>query len=257
MDLLTVADIYRSYKERSVCQEIHANDVMFHSGPNWYFPVGESGVNCILSALTLTHLCKVQRVLDLPCGHGRVGRHLRAAFPEADLYFSDLDKEGVDFCAAEFRGKGIYSVPDLTQAKLPRSLDVIWVGSLFTHVSQEKTSAWLSFLADHLSGHGILVATFHGYFTAQNTPPSARVDRVKLRQEFDDTGYGFAAYPNDDPVQLGEYGFSLSKPSFILDMVGAIPGTRVVCYTERGWSHNHDVLALCRDDRLRPFNIAG
>jgi SAM-dependent methyltransferase len=228
---------------------------MFRGGPDWYYPVGESGVACIFSALMLTRLTKVERVLDLPCGHGRVGRHLRTAFPDAKLYFSDLDTEGVDFCADEFDGTGIYSVPDLTKAKLPRDIDVIWVGSLFTHVGRGKTFAWLSFLVNHLSSHGILVATFHGYFTAQNPPSSARVDLEKLRREFHAMGYGFEAYPSDDPVQLGEYGFSMSKPSSILDMADAISGMRVVSYTERGWANNHDVLALCRDDRLRPFNL--
>jgi hypothetical protein len=77
----------------------------------------------------------------------------------------------------------------------------------------------------------------------------------KLRREFHAMGYGFEAYPSDDPVQLGEYGFSMSKPSSILDMADAISGMRVVSYTERGWANNHDVLALCRDDRLRPFNL--
>ena len=61
--------------------------------------------------------------------------------------------------------------------------------------------------------------------------------------------------PRDDPVQLGEYGFSMSKPSSILDLADAISGMRVVSYTERGWANNHDILALCRDDRLRPFNL--
>ena len=88
--------------------------------------LAKSGVACIFSALTLTRLAKVKRVLDLPCGHGRVGRHLRTAFPNAKLYFSDLDTEGVDFCADEFNGTGIYSVRDLTKAKLPRDIDVIW-----------------------------------------------------------------------------------------------------------------------------------
>ena len=255
MDLPAVAECYERYKATSVSQKIHPNDTMFRGGPDWYYPVGESGVACIFSALTLTRLAKVKRVLDLPCGHGRVGRHLRTAFPNAKLYFSDLDTEGVDFCADEFNGTGIYSVRDLTKAKLPRDIDVIWVGSLFTHVSRGKTFAWLSFLVNHLSSQGILVATFHGYFTAQNPPASARVDLEKLRREFHAMGYGFEAYPSDDPVQLGEYGFSMSKPSSILDMADAISGMRVVSYTERGWANNHDVLALCRDDRLRPFNL--
>jgi hypothetical protein len=77
----------------------------------------------------------------------------------------------------------------------------------------------------------------------------------KLRREFHAMSYGFEAYGSDDAVQLGEYGFSLSKPSCILDMADAIPGTRVIGYTERGWAYNHDVLALCRDDRLKPFNL--
>jgi hypothetical protein len=255
VDFLTVAEMYRNYKASTISAVIHPNDGMYRGGADWYFPVGESGVACILSALAQTRLSKVQRILDLPCGHGRVARHLRSVFPDAELYLSDLDKEGVDFCASEFNGAGIYSVPDLTQAKLPYGFDVIWIGSLFTHLSRTKTFQWMSFLSEHLNTNGILVATFHGYFTAQNPPGSARVDIEKLRREFHAMSYGFEAYESDDPVQLGEYGFSVSKPSCILEMADAIPGTRVIGYTERGWAHNHDVLALCRDDRLKPFNL--
>jgi SAM-dependent methyltransferase len=253
MDLLEVAELYQAYKASSVSCELHPNDAMYRSGPEWYYSVGESGVYCILSALAMTRLRKARRILDLPCGHGRVGRHLRAAFPSAELFFSDLDKDGVDFCSAEFKGAGIYSDPDLTRVELPRELDVIWVGSLFTHVSRARTFAWLCYLAGHLRSHGILVASFHGYFTVYNPPSSARVDVDKLRREFQAMGYGFDAYGSHDPIQLGEYGFSVSKPSHILDLADAIPDTRVVSYTERGWAQNHDVLVLCGDDRLRPF----
>lgn len=255
MQVDVISDIYKMYKSAGVNQTIHPNDVMYRSGKNWYFPVGESGVQCVLAGLAHTTLPKVKRILDLPCGHGRVARHLAAAFPEAQFFFSDLDREGVDFCASSFNGKAVYSQPDLTTADIPGSLDVIWIGSLFTHLSKNKTSSWLEFLASKLTAHGIIVASFHGYFTVTNPPASSRVDIVKLRRQFSEEGYGFESYNADDPVQLGDYGFSVSKPSCVMDIVTAIPGTRVASYTERGWSANHDVLVLCRDDRLRPFNI--
>lgn len=255
MDICELSSIFKLYTTSNVSKTIDPNDAMYKAGPDWYFSCGESGLRYVLSTLSLTWLKNVSRILDIPCGHGRVGRHFRAAFQDAEIFFSDIDKHGVDFCCREFQGTGIYSELELTNVKLPQRLDVIWVGSLFSHVSRTKTFSWLSFLAQHLSTHGILVATFHGYFTAQNPPISARVDIDRIQREFHSMGYGFEAYPKDDPVQLGEYGFSLSKPSALLDMANAIPAVRILSYTERGWAANHDVMVICRDDRLRPFNI--
>ncbi len=255
MDIPAVAKLHDNYDITLVSKTISAGDVMFRGGRDWYFPVGQSAVSCILTSLALTRLSDVKRVLDLPCGYGRVARHLSVVFRTSELYFSDIDREAVDFCSLEFGGKGIYSELDLTRANLPQNIDVIWVGSLFTHLSRSKTYTWLSFLAEHLSPHGVLIATFHGYFTAYNPPQSARVDFDKLQREFNTTGFGFEEYPTDDAVQLGDYGFSIVKPSSILDMADTIPGTRVTCFTERGWASNHDVLTLCRDDRLKPFNL--
>ncbi|WP_182585767.1 hypothetical protein [Aminobacter ciceronei] len=45
---------------------------------------------------------------------------------------------------------------------------------------------------------------------------------------------------------------SLSKPSTILDIADSLPGLRAG-YIERGWANNHDVLVLCRNDRLASF----
>lgn len=253
MHLLDAAAVYKNYQSADLVRDVHANDSMYNNGKDWYFTVGESGIDCILSALALTKLKTVKRVLDLPCGHGRVARHLRAAFPEAELCFSDIDEEGVDYCANTFGGKGVYSVPDLTKVEIPNDFDVIWVGSLFTHINRLKALTWLGYLAERLSENGVLVATFHGYFTAANLDPGPSVDIERIRREFNITGYGSGVYDFLDPAKHGEYGFSLAKPSCTIDMANSIPGTRIVSYTERGWANNHDVLALSRDDRLKPF----
>lgn len=254
MKFLEVADLYKKYLSADVNREIHPADRMYHTnrGDTFYDTVGMGGLDCVISALTLTKLEKVNRVLDLACGYGRVARHLRAAFPEAEMFYSEVNKEAADFCANTFGGTPHYSLPEMTQADVPSEMDVIWIGSLFTHLSRTKTLNWLTYLAGRLSPHGVLVATFHGYFSAANTDFGPAATKV-LRKQFDATGYGFWEYPKGEGIPEGEFGVSLSKPSAIVDMANSIPGTRVLAYTERGWSYNHDVLTLCKDDHVKPW----
>jgi hypothetical protein len=41
-------------------------------------------------------------ILDLPCGHGRVLRHLQHAFPRAQLTACDVNMSATEFCARTF-----------------------------------------------------------------------------------------------------------------------------------------------------------
>jgi trans-aconitate methyltransferase len=248
MDIQTLNRIYTAYEKSELIQEIHPNDEMYNTGKPHYFAVGKSGLDAILLGLLASWKQDAKRILDLPCGHGRVSRHLRAAFPNAELFFSDLNREGADFCACKFSGRAIYSKPELTEMSLPQAIDIIWVGSLFTHLDRQRTSRWLDFLAQHLSDHGILVATFHGYFTAEHRLPGGGANRFEARNQMHAEGFGYSRYTTG----IDDYGFSLSKPSCILDMAN-IPNTRILGYTERGWANNHDVLVLTRHDRLEPF----
>jgi SAM-dependent methyltransferase len=248
MDFSAVAEIYRAYKSRDVSTELHPNDVMYRTGAAHYYVTGEMAIETILRGLTFSGATQVRRVLDLACGHGRIARHLAIAFPDAEMFYCDINPEYADFCAKHFNGVAIHSQPDLTKVELPKGLDLIWVGSLFTHIDRQKTQVWLQFLSDHLRGYGNLVATFHGFFSEKVTDFGDRVDREKLSREFFATGYGYSR-----SLDWEDYGVSLSKPSAILDMADAIPNTKVIAYTERGWANNHDVLTLTKDDRLRPW----
>jgi hypothetical protein len=57
---------------------------------------------------------------------------LRAAFPEAHLTVCDLDRDKVDFCAAQFNATPVYSQEDIRSVSLDQTFDLIWCGSLFT-----------------------------------------------------------------------------------------------------------------------------
>ena len=93
------------------------------------------------------------RILDFPCGHGRVLRYLRAEFPQAEITACDLLRDGVDFCAANFGAIPVYSDPDPSRIGLPRdAFDLIWVGSLFTHFDAARWAKSFSFSAETCCG---------------------------------------------------------------------------------------------------------
>ncbi len=218
-----------------------------------YFAVGESGLMCVRRANELAFSSPVSRILDLPCGHGRVARYLRAWRPDASMSFCDTDRSGVDFCSEAFGGTPIYSRPELTEVDIGVDYDVIWVGSLFTHIDRSRTERWLRYLCSRLSERGVLVATFHG-------PAAIQIlDRYKLWgltddqrrrvvDSYDVTGYGYEPYPNFE----GDYGISVARPSEIVKIAETIPG-RVLLYSERLWADHHDVLGVCRRDRLESW----
>ena len=77
-------------------------------------------------------------ILDLPSGYGRVMRFLKAEFPEAALTACDVIREGVDFCARTFGARAIYGKEDPSELELDERFDLIWCGSLLTHVDEEN-----------------------------------------------------------------------------------------------------------------------
>lgn len=235
-----------------VSRHIHPRDGMWKPDGSWYFRVGRSGLRAVELALAQSWLEKPRSILDLACGHGRVARYLRAAYPDTEMLFCDLNREAADFCAEHFNGRSIHSAPELTDVALPM-VDVIWVGSLFTHVDADRTRRWLRYLSGRLNPDGVLVATFHGTWSIEMQKTYPMIDAIgwkALLGQFVRDGYGFAPYPHRPEA---DYGISMSRPSFICDLVATIPGVRLAGYAERGWAENHDVATISRNDRLRPW----
>lgn len=105
--------------------------------------------------------------------------------------------------------------------------DVIWVGSLFTHVDEDRTTAWLAHLARSLSEQGVLVATFHGAWGIKVLKRSNKELIESAIREYRWRGCGYVPYPGTP-----DYGLSISKASKIIEIVEAMPNTRILSYTE-------------------------
>jgi methylase of polypeptide subunit release factors len=74
-----------------------------------YLAVGLSAVRCVDNTLKISRTKAVRTILDLPCGHGRVLRFLKVAFPEARVVACDIDATAVSFCKRTFSVEAILS----------------------------------------------------------------------------------------------------------------------------------------------------
>lgn len=238
MDAGTVGQLWDAYKRRKPCNDIHPDDRM-HSGEQaaWYWGVGESAVNVICTVLTAVRKSEITTVLDFGCGHGRVARHLRAFFPDARLLFCERIPGAAEFCAERFSGR-VSSEDDL-----PEGIDLIWVGSVFTHIDAAAMQALFDKLAASLSHHGVLVATFHGRKAViMNRDATQRYINdekwSRILSDCERTGLGYEDYDN----QPG-YGVSLTSAARAIKLSENNPRMRLVTYVEAGWAEHQDVAA--------------
>jgi SAM-dependent methyltransferase len=243
-----VSGLLKHYQSAQIDLTISPTETM---NDEWYFPVGKYAVETIATACVSAKIRDVRTVLDVPCGHGRVLRHLVHLFPGATFHACDLDRAGVEFCARTFGAAPVHSIEDLTKVDFGTLFDVIWVGSLFTHTSQKITRAWLAHLARFLTPQGIVVATFHGrwsQFVHEILPFTDDLAWGRIVADYERSGYGYRDYPVGigHSYVNGSYGVSLAKPNAILRDIEQIPGVRIHLYRERGWGDNHDVVAFGR-----------
>jgi SAM-dependent methyltransferase len=230
-----------------VSSRIYPGDGMYHGDGVHYFKVGLSAIRCIDEALAGRISPDVERILDFPCGGGRVLRFLRQRFPDAEITACELERGPVEFCVQTFGALPAFSSLTLNEVVLAQSFDLIWCGSLVTHLNERGIVSLLRLFHRHLRMGGIMIFTTHGDFVP---------GRI-LRREFDygltqeqinrigasypETGYGFEDYPGEK-----DYGVSLTSPDWIRRQVGAIGDLREVYFKKRGWDDHQDVFGFVR-----------
>lgn len=230
-----------------VTREISPHDEMFAGDLIHYFDVGESARRWIEIALRLAHRdpADIRRVLDLPCGHGRVLRFLRPLFPAAEFTACDLNRDGVDFCVRALGAQALRADIDPRRIEIPAPFDVIWCGSLLTHLSEQAAGAFCEYFDRALSPGGLLVLTLHGRLYAELLASGRRSGDLDagqisaLLEQYRRCGYGYVDYHTHQ-----DYGFSLMHPSWV--MSNLLPRGRwtMLCYHEHGWDERQDVLIL-------------
>lgn len=228
-----------------VSRQISPGDAMFEGNLEHYFWVGESALNNVLSALDAAGTSP-KKILDFGAGAGRVTRWLVAAFPEAEIHARDVRDEDMNFVRQTFGAKAETVNPDLNALKFADRYDLIWVGSVITHLSAPETKRLVKKLFSRLEPKGVLVASFHGRHAVdlRGTSHIVYIENEawqKVKKGYFATGYGYADYRGETG-----YGISATSRSWIVALIKSLRSCRLLHLTEGGWADHHDVFAIQR-----------
>jgi SAM-dependent methyltransferase len=231
-------DLKQLFNERpaGVETEIDPSDVMQYDGLDRkiYFGHGQNALRHVRLALLAAMKTDVRSILDLPCGHGRVLRMLHAAFPEAKLTACDIDRDGVDFCARKFGATPVYSVPDPADIELDGPFDLIYCGSLLTHVDESGWDGFLGLFERVLADDGVLVFTTGGRNFAEQIGAGRRDFGLgpelaqQMVADYERTGFGYRDWP-----QVTGYGMAMASPSWTCRKLERFPSLRLLTVTEQ------------------------
>jgi SAM-dependent methyltransferase len=233
---------------KDVITEISPGDPVYSpERHDLYFTWGESAVACIRLALLAAGREDPSSVLDFACGHGRVMRTLKAAFPDARLTACDTDRTGVDFCARTFGAVPAYSSEDPEKIEIEDRFDLIWVGSMFTHLERDRWVGFLQLFESLLNPGGMLVFTTAGRFVIEKMKIGKqslglRGDQAgRLIADFERDGFGYQEYR-----RRPGWGLARASPAWVCSQLDEVPDLRLVSFVERGWLSSQDVVSCVK-----------
>ena len=223
---------------------LSADDGMYTGDDPHYYECGASALNVILAAQALAQVTAPKAILDFGAGAGRVTRWLRAAFPAATINACDLRPQDLDFCRSRFHATTWISGVDIEALRAPGTYDLIWVGSVLTHLSAEKSRKLIDKLLSWTNPGGILVMSTIGR-VARARRDNGGSDYIdphvweEIKNEYAAIGFGYADY-------LGQsgYGLSLTKLSWTAALVESLPTARLILLSEGVWDTLHDIVAI-------------
>jgi SAM-dependent methyltransferase len=241
-----------------VSLKMSASDYMFR--PGWstsYLTAGLSASRCIQASLDAAgKVISGGAVLDFPCGYGRVIRFLKEMYPDSQIVGSEIEPEALEFCQRAFSVQGYLSntARNWRSMSLPFKFELIWCGSLITHVDERATVDLLDFFYRHLTDGGICVFTTHGrhvaemFSTKEVTFDLTDEGLKKVLSEYQQNGYGYADYPWAPPEgrEAGCNGISLSSSSRVVELARGVGAWEPVCHLQSGWHTLQDVHAFMR-----------
>jgi SAM-dependent methyltransferase len=235
-------------------KQIAPDDGMWGGNEAHYFGVGESALHCIRVAMQAAGIGTFTNILDLPCGHGRVLRHLQHAFPGARLTACDLNIPGTLFCAATFGAEPVPGNESPGKIALQGNYDLIWVGSLLTHLNEKACTDFLDLFRAHLAPNGLLVVTLHGREVARRMRRGISVYGLEpagladVLDQYSRKDFAFRSNHKDQAIMGIDsgYGISMTTPCWVFQQARRLPDMRLVSYTEHGWDGHQDVVSLVR-----------
>ncbi|SFM19366.1 class I SAM-dependent methyltransferase [Methylobacterium pseudosasicola] len=269
-----VYERWKLYSSQDIDRGISEHDDMRHESDGTleeYLRVGVSAVKIVTEAMLLAGRCEFDSVLDLPCGGGRVTRHLRAFFPESKLFVADIDKNKEIFAVNQFNAEPFPFHKDyLGRSEL--KVDLLFSGSLLTHFDLPMFDRALHYFVEALNPGGLAILTLHGrncasHALAQHSriidlfAKRRMVDRLKqmlfrikyktnidpsvaLNKHLMRRGFGYYACPMWTAMYGQSYGGSFTAPSWVINRIESRSDCRILGYKEMSFANYQDVVIV-------------
>jgi SAM-dependent methyltransferase len=246
----SLANRYAHYSTTQIPTCLFDQDDMYEGRIENYLDIGRSAINLIFRAMLAADVHAVGSILDLPSGAGRVTRHLRAFFPEAALFVCDIAQEKARYAAAQFDAEFMEPSPTFSRPS-SRQFDLIFTGSLLTHLDEKLVRAALDWICFALAPNGLSVITTGG-----------RMQMIAGRSIKDDLQWertyrgvldkGFNFFPLVNPLcGTVPYGSTHLTPAWLMKALERNDNFRVVAFQEAGWAGHQDAIAI----QKRPISL--
>ncbi|MEQ8767477.1 MAG: methyltransferase domain-containing protein [Planctomycetota bacterium] len=223
--------------------DIHPSDDMYtvmvghpdyrpHTRGFYYFKSGHDVL------VTLEHLIgrlgkrwsDFEAILELACGYGRFTRLLSKVVPPERITSVDILEDAPRWVSSHYGVEGRLSATEPSEVDLGRSFDLIFVGSLFSHLPRPRFESWLARLIEMLTPCGVLAFSTHG---------EALLDEGAR----DASGFTFQPHSESDVLDPGEYGSTFVRPSLVRELA-ANRGAKSVFHRRRELWNFQDLFAV-------------
>jgi SAM-dependent methyltransferase len=182
-----------------------------------YFLSGESMVGTLNEILADQNIDakNISSFLDFAAGYGRFTRFLPSLFfPGTAIMVSDIDKDAVDFCKERMHVEGFYSTEDPRDLLMQNKFDVIWVASLFSHLSLVSWEVWIKKIYQMLNDGGIIIFSTHGCHCYTMLDGTTKKNMAHL-----DHGFYFMKQSEIDKLSTEIYGTAYVTEDFVKNLV--------------------------------------
>lgn len=163
---------------------------------------------------------KLGSFLDFASGYGRLTRIMLQKLRPDQIHVADIYKDAVDWQRQAFGVAGTYSTPDPADLRHEARHDLIFVGSLFSHLPAELFHRWLATLHGLLNPGGVLAFSVHD---ESFLPEGEAMDASGLR---------YFRFSESGSLDADIYGMSYVSEAFVGEAIGRLPG-------RPGWRRFH------------------
>ncbi|MDN7964947.1 class I SAM-dependent methyltransferase [Burkholderia multivorans] len=232
---------------------IHPDDDMYTGDVEHYESCGRQFADIIAHAVGKTD-SRHPRMLELPCGYGRVTRHLVEKFAPEQIVVADIMEPCVAFCGSQFNVEAIQVVHPANEFRniAEDAFDVAAMGSLVTHLSEENARITIENFLSKIRSGGIGVITTHGERSRESLEARTwfellEEDRTKLLSAYDSRSHGFVQYAPSHSFERktveiigASYGVSITHLDWMKKTIEELDFS-IDEFIQGGWDNHQDV----------------